>query len=124
MASTSNASNSSNIEFKPYRSRNSWSPYKLGKLIKLYRLSPALWDSKHEGFCKRDVRKQAYVHIAEFFGKKSDAGVDLISRKLNTLRNSFKIELDKVLAGGKSQWEFYEALNFLTDHVKKVSDLF
>lgn len=115
------ASNESKIEFKPYRSRNSWSPYKLGKLIKLYRLSPALWDTKHNSFLKRDARKQAYLHIAEFFGKKNNAGVDLISRKINTLRNTFKIELEKVQAGGRSQWEFYELLTFLTDHVKKVS---
>lgn len=95
-----------------------WTTENRHQLIKLYKLSPVLWDTTHEGYTQRDLKRLAYQTIGDFFGRRGKEGIDFIARKVYTLRLTFKTEMETVLKGGSSTWEFFSELMFLKDHIK------
>lgn len=95
-----------------------WTIENRHQLIKLYKLSPVLWNTTHEDYTRRDIKKLAYQTIADIFGRRGQEGIDFIAKKVYTLRLTFKAEMEAVLKGGTSNWEFFEQLAFLKDHIK------
>lgn len=98
----------------------------LEEFINLYRDSPCLWQVKGQDYHDRSKRGAAYeLLIDKLKEMEPSANKDLVIKKINNLRSSYRKELKKVKASIKTGngaedvyqpklW-YFNILNFLSD---------
>lgn len=106
----------------------------LRDFIAEYKQLPELWDVRSKEYTKRDKKNAAYERLLTIYkGLKSDATVDEVKKKINTLRSNFRKELKKINDSKRSgagtddiyapsSWVF-EELIFLTNLEKPVESI-
>lgn len=106
----------------------------LRDFIAEYKQLPELWDVRSKEYTKRDKKNAAYEKLLTIYkGLKSDATVDEVKKKINTLRSNFRKELKKINDSKRSgagsddiyvpsSWVF-EELTFLTNLEKPVESI-
>lgn len=105
----------------------------LRDFISAYKDLPELWDVRNEAYTKKQIRDVAYKKLLVFYKKiKSNATVEDVKKKINSLRSNFRKELKKVALLKRSDaaiegaheplrhsWLF-EELQFLVDLEKSA----
>ncbi|KAG8309602.1 hypothetical protein J6590_081663 [Homalodisca vitripennis] len=98
----------------------------LVELIESLKENRCLWDTKCDAYANRDLRRAAHGSLLEIYKKfQPNATIDLLKKKIENLKCSFRRELRKVRASettgaGSSQiytprlW-FYELMSFLEE---------
>ncbi|XP_047518260.1 uncharacterized protein LOC125058261 isoform X6 [Pieris napi] len=94
------------------------------QVIQKYKSYPCLWQVKHPDYHNKEKRNAAMNALLELFKTKDpQANLDTVKKKITTLRNCFKKELNKVKASERSGtaeihvpklW-YYSELFFLAD---------
>ncbi|XP_068204480.1 uncharacterized protein [Palaemon carinicauda] len=104
----------------------------LQQFILQYKSLPELWDTRSDGYTKKEKRETAYKKLLEVYKRiKSNGNVEDVKKKINILRSNFRKELKKMsdykTSGATtedvyvpSSWVFRE-LSFLTDLEKPIS---
>ncbi|KAK3887126.1 hypothetical protein Pcinc_008716 [Petrolisthes cinctipes] len=94
--------------------------------IECYKSFPSLWKIKSEGYKNRNLKANCYKQLVEMLKKHiPTATKDLVCKKINAFRTSYRRELKKVIKSEKSGagsddiyspslW-YYDALGFLRD---------
>ena len=66
------------------------------EFIEIYRSHPALWKIKSKDYINRNLKNKGYDELVEFYRKVDpQANRDLIAKKIQSLRGSFRKELRK-----------------------------
>ncbi|KAL5271879.1 hypothetical protein ACHWQZ_G000168 [Mnemiopsis leidyi] len=97
-----------------------WSSEQIVTLLEFYSQYPQLWDTKHERYMNKDVRKQLISQLSEKIGAPEQA----VNVKFQRLRVHFSRELRKEESSVQepqpyqSKWKYYNNMLFLKDTLK------
>ncbi|XP_063691962.1 uncharacterized protein LOC134824153 [Bolinopsis microptera] len=97
-----------------------WSSEQILTLLEFYSLYPQLWDTKHERYMNKDVRKQLISQLSDKIGAPEQA----VNVKFQRLRVHFSRELRKEESSAgepqpyQSKWKYYNNMLFLKDTLK------
>lgn len=97
-----------------------WTSEQIITLLEFYALYPQLWDTKHERYMNKDVRKQLISQLSEKIGAPEQA----VNVKFQRLRVHFSRELRKEESSTheaqpyQSKWKYYSNMLFLRDTLK------
>lgn len=97
-----------------------WSQYQITTLLEYYSRYPQLWDTKHEQYMNKDVRRQLITTLSETVGAPEAA----VNVKFQRLRVHFSRELRKEESSAhepqpyQSKWKYYSNMLFLRDTLR------
>lgn len=87
----------------------------LTEFIEIYRSHPALWKVKSKEYVNRNLKNLGYDALVQFYRKVDpNADRDLVSKKIQSMRGSFRKELKKLeqfkRSGASSDDQFVSSL--------------
>ena len=95
------------------------------EFFELYKNLPSLWCLKHPDYSNREIKANDYNKLAYKLGEVyPDANRELVVRKINTYRTSFRKELQKLREHTRYGKEYtptlwyFDNLSFLIDQVQ------
>lgn len=96
-------------------------------IIEMYKNMPFLWDRNHSKYSVQSIRRKGYKALLDkYLEFDKTATVYVLKRKIDSMRNSYRRELKKVLASRKEGSDseehvpelwYFDLLSFLDDHL-------
>lgn len=118
--------NASLMASVPSTSSRSMSRELLEEFLNAYRNSPCLWKIKSSDYLNKELKADAYRQLEAICQKEHpDANRDFVSKKINSLRGSFRREYRRVITESNyvPQLWFYELLHFTAEQENDLGEL-
>lgn len=118
--------NNSLMASVPSTSSRSMSRELLEEFLNAYRNSPCLWKIKSADYLNKELKADAYRQLEAICQKEHpDANRDFVSKKINSLRGSFRREYRRVITESNyiPQLWFYELLHFTAEQENDLGEL-
>lgn len=110
----------------PSTSSRNMSRELLEEFLVAYRNSPCLWKIKSGDYLNKELKADAYRQLEAICQKEHpDANRDFVSKKINSLRGSFRREYRRVITESNymPQLWFYELLHFTAEQENDLGEM-